>query len=627
MRMTENEEEKTPPVPPNPPWAAATIEDVFATDFEAPIVEATTGVSRELCDLYTRARIEAEALGEPAHGSARVFSMLDAVLGMRCTREKPSKPFSPMLIWMDGRRSADMGDFRGPPLAALVQMAETASNPTLRARLCDVCWILDRRKAALGRRAVDGYIEIIERLEGGAFKNRTDIEVGALSSEGEEALWRALQIGRALGWEKDEALRARAWMVKLRERAVQAGHLGTANRYASLDLAMGVSKPAIIAAEIEQRVSSISAPQAGTLGLWRLAASAYREAGDQDSAHRCQTRAVDDLVAQGDQALEQQRSPMVAAHWLEMAIAEMNGLPNVRERRTALRNRLADVQSHIPDEMSPFSVPLDLEPMIRNVEQQLEGNDLISTLFSLAASSDAPEPAKLRQDAAVAMKDAIASSLFGRTYLDGDGKTIHRTEAGDSGDDGAIAGQIAQHESIRRQVHAAGLIDPVRRNLNDRFFLDKVLFRSLLSYSPFVPSDLLETYSVGFVRFFQGDFISAVYILTPLLENSLRFVLKQSGHDVTRFDDASRTQQDRTISQLFEQMRPELNAIFGDTIVADIEHTFVKRPGPAIRHNLAHGLLGDGGALGPDAVYGCWLIYRLCMLPLLPHKDEIELPY
>ena len=81
----------------------------------------------------------------------------------------------------------------------------------------------------------------------------------------------------------------------------------------------------------------------------------------------------------------------------------------------------------------------------------------------------------------------------------------------------------------------------------------------ILQQSPFVPHELLGTFSRGFLRFFQGDFTSAAYILTPLLENSLRHVLRMNGHDVTTFDDASQTQQDRTISVLFEQMRDELD--------------------------------------------------------------------
>jgi hypothetical protein len=138
-----------------------------------------------------------------------------------------------------------------------------------------------------------------------------------------------------------------------------------------------------------------------------------------------------------------------------------------------------------------------------------------------------------------------------------------------------------------------------------------------------VPHDLVTTFSRGIWRFFQGDFTSALYILTPLLENSLRHVLRLRGHEVTIFDDATQTQQDRTISALFAQMRGELDAAFGTAITSDIERLFLSKPGPYLRHAVSHGLLHDGDPYGADAIYGCWLIFHLCMVPLFRIREQL----
>jgi hypothetical protein len=101
-------------------------------------------------------------------------------------------------------------------------------------------------------------------------------------------------------------------------------------------------------------------------------------------------------------------------------------------------------------------------------------------------------------------------------------------------------------------------------------------------------------------------------------------VLKRNGHDVTIFDDATQTQQDRTISSLFEQMRPQLDSILTTANTADIERVFLTKPGPYLRHALAHGLLHDGDPYGADAIYACWLIFRLCLLPLYRHRERLR---
>jgi hypothetical protein len=171
---------------------------------------------------------------------------------------------------------------------------------------------------------------------------------------------------------------------------------------------------------------------------------------------------------------------------------------------------------------------------------------------------------------------------------------------------------------------ASGKIEVARQtNLNEHYVSDDV-FAALLQLSPFVPSYLVATFSRGFTRFFQGDLISAAYILIPLLEKSLRHILKSNGHDVTIFDDATQTQEDRGISSLFEQMGTELESVLTPAIASDIERLFLTKPGPHIRHALSHGLFDDGDPYGADSIYGCWLMFRLCLLPLFPHHNEVR---
>jgi len=33
---------------------------------------------------------------------------------------------------------------------------------------------------------------------------------------------------------------------------------------------------------------------------------------------------------------------------------------------------------------------------------------------------------------------------------------------------------------------------------------------------------------------------------------------------------------------------------------------------------------GPYGPYGPDSAYACWLIFRLCLLPLLPYREQFD---
>jgi hypothetical protein len=269
---------------------------------------------------------------------------------------------------------------------------------------------------------------------------------------------------------------------------------------------------------------------------------------------------------------------------------------------------------------------MDLSDIAKDVGERLANANLLDRLFIFAGLSRSPSPAKLREDAIKSIQEHPLSSIFGTAHMDREGKVIHRTDGGGLGSDGqedAIRNQIAQTEGIRRQIAAIGSIEAARFTISNLHYVDDELLIAVLQPSPFVPGHLTRTFARGFARFFQGDFVSAIYILTPLLENSLRHVLKSAGYDVTIFDDVTQTQQDRTISSLFEQMRTELDGVFGTAMTSDIERLFLQKPGPYLRHALSHGLLSDGDPYGPNTIYACWLIFHLCLMPLYKHRKEL----
>lgn len=607
-----------------PIWTLATLDDVAAVDFEGLIQGAKSADASELSDIYLK-EAKAAADAPEGHGNQRqqrVFAMLGAAAGMHFKPADRNAPYGPMMSMADGRRTAIPEDFRGPPLQALAELATRAQHPALRARLSDVCWLVDRKLHHLARAAIASLVEIISLVEQGELAFRFEKAEPALSHDVCDHQRRAIQIGRALG--NDEGQAARALADHLRRQAVSKHARGPVRWFSDLDLEFGVSDPTEVAADIESIIAG-GKPDGDPmrdLDLWRLAAKGYHIAKDQPNAQRCQLQAAECLVAQAD--LHQ--SAFLEAHWLSDALAELTGLPDQKEKRRELRHRLVDVQMGALDELTSFSQEMDLREIIEGTENALEPLGFVDMLFVFAALAASPDPKELAENAAQTIREHPLSTLFSSSLMDGEGKVIHRSPGSDlsgGADDPAVAQQIAQSERIRRNLVFGGMIRPAQRYIADRHYVSEDVLRSLLEQSPFVPSDLVWTFARGFTRFFQGDAVSALYILTPMLENSLRYILKQHGHDVTIFDEVSRTQQDRTISSLFEQMRDELDDILTPAITTDIENVFLVKLGPSLRHTVAHGLLNDGAPFSPDAAYACWLIFRLCILPLWSFREKI----
>lgn len=625
--IEEPQETQEPQEPQVSTWMRATLADIEGLDFEQVITGSTAANAQELSDLY---RAASGTTGSGADGSndparVRVWDFLWGVTGMHFKPEETNEPFGPMLTLADGRRSAAPADFRdhGHVLQAL---ASTSTNVVLRARLCDVAWLLDRKKFTLGVEAVKAYAELVRRIEAGELKFQHGDDDWPFHPDTKDYLLRALGLARMLGWSKPEADAARAQLVAVRTRAVAARAAVPVLWYCELDLQMQVTDPLEIAAEIEDVLANLpeKVDHHILVDLWRLASRAYQTGKKEDDKQRCQVAAAEVMVAEAERI----GSPMLKAHLLGNAIAELHGIASSRQRRTELRHRLVEVQANVGEEMGSFSQEVDLTDLVTSIQNKFKSLTVYDSLFVFAVLGQSPDPEKLRADAIEQIRKHPLSSLFGAAHLDDEGKVTHRTGgAGGFGDvdDGVIAQQIAQAESIRRNINVGGQIDPARRTMISGHYLSDDIFHTLTRQSPFVPQDLAHTFARGFSRFFQGDFTSALYILTPLLENSLRYVLKSHGHDVTTFDNAGQTQEDRTITALFDGMRAELDAVFTRAITEDIERVFLGRPGPIIRHGVAHGLLHDGTPYGPDAIYACWLIYRLCVLPLYPYRQELGL--
>jgi hypothetical protein len=86
-------------------------------------------------------------------------------------------------------------------------------------------------------------------------------------------------------------------------------------------------------------------------------------------------------------------------------------------------------------------------------------------------------------------------------------------------------------------------------------------------------------------------------------------------------------QQDVTISVMLESFRPQLEEIFGAAIVLEIENVFDAPLGPSVRHSAAHGLLAQGAFWSENIIYACWLVFRLCVVPLFAEWEKVEARY
>lgn len=598
-------------------------EELSQVDLEAPITGSTAFDAWELGDLYAHAAGEARLAQRNV--AALVYSLLQGLCQMMFRPTDRSEPFGPLIAWGDGRRSIVPSDIPESLNDALASCIPHIRNSILRARIADIAWVNNRRHGACAAVAVDAYCDVVDKLRAGQLtrhnKQADDTDYDVVGR-----LRRACQIAVVTNVKGAIPERVRNLVVTARHEARDRKYLHSFLRTAELDLDFGISLAADIAREAESLFNGLESIGDGylPLALLELSSRSFRDAGDKDNSARLNASAAECCVTRADALTH---APLHEAHWLTRAIAIYGRGRATKQRRNELRKRLIDVQARTLDDFSPIGERIEIADIVEKVREAISGKPMADALRTLALASLSPEPSKLRREVLDVVKKSPLSTLFSTSMLDRQGKVTFQSP-GLSGDDTAeheegVRFQIMQHEDLRRGLLVSSTLAPARAIINAEHEITPEKLLPLAQASPFVPPGHEFVFAQGFGRWFGGDSISAASILVPQLENSLRYLLINAGEDVTTMKNDG-TQEDRSISSLFDNMREQLVQVLGDPIVFEIENVFLFRGGPALRHAVAHGQLSARGFYSATAEYGAWFIFQLCCLPLIGRWSEIE---
>ena len=603
--------------------AVGGIATVTTEEFASVVVEAPIRDSRNV-DCWTLGALYGSASKQEADEgndlAAHVFGLLSAIANIHFKPEDGSEPYGPQFV-IDARRSIIPADLKGEQSIVLAELVPTIRNPGLRARLADITWFNDRSLAAMAKQAIGAYCEAVRLvLDGRAeFFNQDRTASG---HEGCRMLRRACQIAHATGWKDPGASGLRILLAAVIGDAInRQDHQGFFNA-ADVALHFGLDDPATIASNAESFATSEDVDPHWSRDLWELAARAHSSLHNEQERDRSLVGAAESYVTLADAAGGE---GMIAAGAIMNAIQALRRLPDTKQRRHELEGKLRHAQATVRDEMGVVSTTFDLTDYIQHARRSVGGITLAQAVGEFADLTPSPDPEELRDEARRVAEENPLSSIMPSTLVDEDGKVVAKSPGmlGDESDsDIALHHLIARHESLRRQTVVNGLIEPARQLIQSEHPLGQHHLRLIAAMTPFIPADRVALATMGLARFFGGDFFSALHILVPQLEHSLRHILKHAGVDSSAIK-SDMTQEDRTLSVIIKKERGPLECLLGPAIVFEIENLFDFRGGPVLRHRLAHGLISASECYDTDSIYACWFIFRLYCLPLFPHWEEL----
>lgn len=596
------------------------LEDFALVDVNALLAPHPAADRYEVERILTAAAKETEEDG----ARSRVLNLLVALCSFHLQMEPEGGAFGPRMTLANGTRTAIPSDLRGEQSEVLAAIAQTFAHPFLRARAAEVPYENGERR--MGRIAIDAYAELVANRLNKVYASAFEA-TGPTVMDVIRPIERSFQINALVAKRGTVTESLRSAHAAAYARAIADRSYFEFQTLAVLGLNNRLLEPADVAATAVElaRAAPDDAYCLAVKEVWLVAADAFDRTGDQAASRDASLQAIEQTLKMRGQVGQH----AARAQWIKTAIAELRNLGDCQDRIEVLRKELREAQERSLDEFGQISTRLDLSALRAATIEAFGGYEPAEAFARVMPFLAPPVVADIKQEALEIARRTPLSSIFSSSYADFEGKEVARGPMLDLNGDPTeewFKEHIIRNQAPVRHATVFGEIEPARRTVLAGFPVQERHFAAIATFSPFVPPSHRHIFAMGFARLWQGDYVTAGHLLIPQLENSLRHVLSIAGRDSSKIEDDG-VQGDRALSMLMTVMRDDLEAIFGADAVWEIDALFNFRPGPAIRHEFAHGKIGWNAFYRPDMIVACWFIYYLTVLPLLDRWDDLLTPH
>jgi len=588
------------------------IQDFRSVKWKDAIEQAPAKDCFHYNSLFISRKAEAERQGD--HKAVAVFGLVADVTSMCLRAENHKDPFGPMFV-MNGKRSAILDDFTDHELSLLKELVGEMSDSELRARIADVVW-MRKRDYKMAEVAIESYLESASLLEDP--KHWTHCV---------DRIQRAFRLAASLGDATGKLAKVVQHIEMVLEKYQGEDPLYLSEKLMALLCERKLGDPVKYGQLAEKMATKAEEhhdwQRAQT--YWQRKAEWDRIAKDENMRKASLIRAAETYVRIAEAAAKGERPGyMVASSHLTKAIEAYRRIGGMRDRVNELHHILLDYEQKSLQEFGVVSSPaVDLTKAIEGACESVKGKTLLDSLVALSTGFRIEAVADLRKRVEDSVKRFPFTYLFSGVIVNEKGKVVGRkpglmTEQTDQYE-AALRPHMFQELKISYSLDVQVLIDPMRRQIDLEHYLTIDDLGSVVLNNPLIPQHREYLYAKGLLSGLQGDFVTAIHILVPQFENSIRYLLQQQGVSTSSIDDEG-IQEEYDLNRLL--YLDETKQIFGEDLIFHLQGLLVEREGANIRNRMAHGLMYPGDFHSPECMYLWALILRLCCWPSIAKIRE-----
>ncbi|MEY2910861.1 MAG: hypothetical protein RLZZ184_170 [Cyanobacteriota bacterium] len=582
--------------------------------------EVIENSERKLCNIYydnfrRKAQEAKEAGNNRQYG---VFEILQRVT------------FAPIQSELDGESSIFSARFPDEMIEFLNQIVDEISDPELQSQIAEILWVKNKKcNYRMGQLAVDSYLKSAKELEHPEewlycadrvervlrlalkINYKPEIVVEYIDEvlnryQGQDPLWLSVKLHELLQEEKNINI--------LRKKQL----LNTV-KYANL-----AEKGAIFAESSKEWDKARN--------YWEIKAEWHRIEKNKAEVYAARIFVAETYIKQSQDSLTKPPAPYLkAAHNLQKAFEAFERLKSqaTEEERIAINSKMDEVhkllsqyQEESLHELITVSSDHNISNEIELARAYVKGKNFEDALLSLAILGIPQKVSDIRK---IAEENAWLSRFMPVVIKNEMGKTVARQPIEPDKAEEAILVDMYRIAVDCHKFHAQAFIEPARYQINLEHSIEiKDLF-PIVSHSPFVPSGREYLFAKGLYAGLIGDFFTATHILIPQIENSVRYLLRKQGAIPSEMKTKQGIEDERDLNTtLFPRNYPQINSIFDEDTLFDIQGLLIERSGSNLRNRMAHGLISDNEFNSPIMSYLWWVTLRLCCLPIWIHQQKVE---
>ena len=500
--------------------------------------------------------------------------------------------FAPM--W--STKTADDSDFFSPDIKNLdagtvahwEERAKTCGNFVMRARYSDLVW--DLKRAITGQKANPDYA----RIAIDSYLKAADEKLYPMEIVGIQWLRRALDLSLSMN-DVDRTKRVAEFMFEFYDRVAQPQFMGTwlfLFDYLYGQKFISPEQESRIIAKLETmlvKTSDTTSSETGvhaTLDPWGAEAAAERLARHY---HRCNDKPNAERVirAYGSafKYLAGQANSMMAMAWLQPVIEryEQEGL---KEESENLQLLSSEKGKNIGADLKQVSVKVEVKPEdLEKLVEQLIGGDDLTAAFGRIAGYFIPKANDARKLLEQLRTDAPLLSMIPINIIASDGHTTAKINSLDDDPDGRLHKQLADTVGFYQPflVHTLA-------KLRERHAPSTENVLDFLCQSPLFAESRNGLLRDGLLAYEQEDFVKAIHVLVPQVEDILRRFLGRLGRPTLKtVRNHPGIMDAKSMNDILgdEQMR----AVLTENLWRYLEVIYIDKRGMNLRNDLSHGLL------------------------------------